>query len=895
MSQGCFLTRYAMVAVAGLWLVLSGGCADNSPEALYARAQAAADRSDYRAAVVDLKRLLKDAPGDQRFRWLLSQVYLEQGNPVAAEKELLRALELGVSRDSVVPMLARAYYEQGKHDDILTLSPTWLTTPSSQVRLAAFIALARLEQRRLDEARAVLDSVASSADADAYVEYARARLLSFESDREKALMAAEALTQRYPVFAPGWELVGDLHAIRKDMESASDAYDKVVELSPTSIEAIAKRGFTSLTLQRYELSRKDAESLVRLVPRFALGWYLQALVAYTAEDAPATVAESLDRVLNIDPEFLPALLLSATIEEERGGSEKGLKLAEQAVAIAPASIPARKLLAMMQLRSGNHALAEQTLKPMIDAGVEDLAVKRMMIAALSEQGRYGETIPLINGLLEARPDSALTQADGGIGLLVAGSQEAAMAALEAAQSLAPDSPEITRKIVEALLWHGDHARAELFARRALESKPADTGSWALLGSVQFAAGRHREALESYQRALEIEPGNTAAVRGASAIAMHDGRPADARNIIAEGIATNNEDSELFLQLAHIARQEEDWDTVDSALAEAIRLAPDSVQARTQLALRYLAKDQPEDALVALDPAITGNDAVALAVRSQALVQVERLPDARVTMERLVELRPKDVNANWRLAELYEVLGLDGDFGRQIAVVLDIAPAHLQAVIAAARRAFVQDNLWRASRLLDRLPADSTSPEVLKLRMAIARQEGDAAAALEYATRLVQAENSLANRILVSRALTAAGESLKSRQVLEEWLASHPDDVFAYLELAAISTARKDQQDAVRYLRRAVELAPENAIALNNLAWTLKDDRPEEAMAYAERAVAAAPDSAGILDTYAAVLAANARYDEALTVIDRLIESSPDSETLLSQRKAIEALAGETGD
>ena len=84
----------------------------------------------------------------------------------------------------------------------------------------------------------------------------------------------------------------------------------------------------------------------------------------------------------------------------------------------------------------------------------------------------------------------------------------------------------------------------------------------------------------------------------------------------------------------------------------------------------------------------------------------------------------------------------------------------------------------------------------------------------------------------------------------------------------------DQAAAALQLRRSAELDPTNVAILNNLAWQLATspdaalrDGPA-ALRWARRAVELAGENPGRLDTLAAALAENGQFDEALRVAEQ---------------------------
>ena len=68
------------------------------------------------------------------------------------------------------------------------------------------------------------------------------------------------------------------------------------------------------------------------------------------------------------------------------------------------------------------------------------------------------------------------------------------------------------------------------------------------------------------------------------------------------------------------------------------------------------------------------------------------------------------------------------------------------------------------------------------------------------------------------ALLVSGNATEADKAANEWLKAHPKDAAYRLHLGDIATARKDYPAAAQHYRSVVDQQPENALALNNLAW-----------------------------------------------------------------------------
>lgn len=72
----------------------------------------------------------------------------------------------------------------------------------------------------------------------------------------------------------------------------------------------------------------------------------------------------------------------------------------------------------------------------------------------------------------------------------------------------------------------------------LKTNPNDAASWVQLGNIHFDGGRHPEAIEAYEKALEIQPGNAAVLTDLGIMYRRTGKPKEAVKRFDEAIAAD---------------------------------------------------------------------------------------------------------------------------------------------------------------------------------------------------------------------------------------------------------------------------------------------------------------------------------------------------------------------
>jgi Flp pilus assembly protein TadD len=110
----------------------------------------------------------------------------------------------------------------------------------------------------------------------------------------------------------------------------------------------------------------------------------------------------------------------------------------------------------------------------------------------------------------------------------------------------------------------------------------------------------------------------------------------------------------------------------------------------------------------------------------------------------------------------------------------------------------------------------------------------------------------------------------ARRQLTGILSSKGENTQAEQWLGMLEASTGNQAAAVKYFRKVLENKPDNAVALNNLAYLLSEngDQTEEPLRYAQRAVELDPRNPEFVDTLGWVLFRRGVYEGAVTHLER---------------------------
>jgi len=181
------VTRLAVAATLAASALLAG-CKSDTPESLLADAKQLQQKGDRKGAQIQLKNALAKDPNNGEARYQLGKLSLQMGDPVSAEKEARRALELKYKPQDSELLLAEALLRLGDLQKMLDESEKFQQSPA----MLAFRGEALIGLRKLDEAKkqfqSALDAEPNSADALTGM----ARLAAIGNDLE----GARALTEQ---------------------------------------------------------------------------------------------------------------------------------------------------------------------------------------------------------------------------------------------------------------------------------------------------------------------------------------------------------------------------------------------------------------------------------------------------------------------------------------------------------------------------------------------------------------------------------------------------------------------------------------------------------------------------------------------------------------------------
>jgi Flp pilus assembly protein TadD len=124
------------------------------------------------------------------------------------------------------------------------------------------------------------------------------------------------------------------------------------------------------------------------------------------------------------------------------------------------------------------------------------------------------------------------------------------------------------------------------------------------------------------------------------------------------------------------------------------------------------------------------------------------------------------------------------------------------------------------------------------------------------------------------ALREGGGGSEADKFAANWLKEHAKDGEFRLYLAQGASKRKDYTSAIHHYRILLDIYPNNAILLNNLAWAAGRSKDPAALEYAEKANNLAPDQPAIMDTLGTLLVEQGDIGRGVELLQKAASLAP---------------------
>lgn len=866
-------------AVAAIAVLLLAACGRDSPDALVKSARDYVAKGDSSAAVIQLRNALQKAPDNAEGRYLLGTLLTQRGDYAGAVKELRRALELGYPKDQTLPALARALVGDGDAKELVAeFGATTLASADAQAAFKATLGEALLSLGKRQEAEAAFTAALAVRPDSAYALLGVATLRAASGDLVASNKIVDGVLARPDAPPEASLLKAQLLYSEGRLDEARGTLEKLLETKPDLL--LARYRLASLLIGQGDLERAKAqvEAIRKVAKQDPRAYYLDALIASRRDDLPAA-REAIQQVLKGAPQYVPGLLLAGEIEYRAKQFNQARDYLDKVLKEVPGLPYAERLLAATYLRLGDPARAVEHLQPLLSRGYKDPQLMAIAGEAYLAVGNFPTAAQYFTQATTLAPKSVAARTRLGQVRFAEGDTEGAIRDLEAASALDPNVAPADLVLVANFLRQRDFEQALATVARLEKKQPNSPLVYNLRGVVYLAKRDVAAARASFERALQIQSDYLPAVSNLALLDRLDKKPDAARKRFEAILEKEPKNEQALLALANLVQSlGGDPNEIESLLKKAVTVNPQSMNARAALVTFYLRKGDSKQAQLAAQEANDAlpNDARTLELLGQVQLATGDSTLAVGTFNKLVAARPGTVEP---LILLARALVLAKDYDRAVeklreALVIkpDLFDANREIVaIYAGSNRFEQ--ALQEVKALQRQRPNEARVYVLAGDLWVTQQKWSEAESA-YSAALKRAPDDAAIVTKLHAATSNAGKASAADAAADNWLRGHPKDVVVRSYLAAQALRKRDYKTAARYYQAIVAQQPENALALNNLAWVSGELNDPKALSYGEKALSLAPNNAAVLDTVGMLLLKKGAVAEGLEKVRQAAQLAP---------------------
>lgn len=854
------------------------GACSQKPEIMLASAKDYLIKNDSNAAIIQIKNVLQTNPNNSEARFLLGDTLLDVGDPVGAETELRKALNLSYPSDAAIPLLAQAMLAQGQSKKLIEeFAHTELTLPRARASLKMSLASAYAAQNKFSLAETALNAAVMEDPNYAPARIAQVRQKAATGNFDGALIQIDEVISKSSQNADAWKLKGDILQFGKNqIENALAAYRQANEIKPNFLPS--QVAIATLLLKNGDLigAKVQIEKLNQIAHNSPQVKYLEALLAYRNNDFKSA-KELLQFVLKSAPNNVQSLQLAGAVEFQLNAPAAAEGYLSKALQSLPTSISTRHLLAMTYLRSGRSTKAIAILQPILDQENVDSELLFVAGEAFLQNGDLKQAEKYFEDAVRQSPQDGRKKTALALTHIMLGSADASFDELKNI-TISDSGVTADLALISVHMKRQEFEKALIAIGNLEKKQPNKPLAFFLRAQALLAMRNNSDARKNFEHALTLDPDFFGAVAGLARMDLNENKSDIAKRRFESVVARNPKNNQAWLALAELAAR------TGASPGEIIKLITNSITANPS--------DQASRLALTKFHLLNKNSKQALLSAQNA---VAALPDSAEVLEALGLAQQASGELNQAIVSFGKLSGMQ-----------PLSPVpHLRLAYAHYAK---KDNEAARNSLRKALSIRSDFIEAQRLLIAMDMEKKDSKAALETARTIQQqrpkdavgyllegniyiSQKNWTNAIGIFRAglkrINTTELAIKLHSILltsnknEEadkfsyiWQKEHPKDTAFFFYLGDMAIASQKYDLAEKYYIAVTQLQPDNASAYNNLAWLSSKLDTDAALDYAEKANSLAPNRPLFMDTMATLLSNKGDHVKAIALQTRALALQP---------------------
>ncbi len=867
-----------LVASSFAFFLTSCDVFNKTTEQYLSASQAYFRKGEYTASLIEIKNAIQQDSTNPQLRQFSAQVYLKLGKVIEAEAALNKAVVLGADKNLITPLHAQLLHQQRQYKQLLDLKIPETLADNDQSSVLVYKGFAAAELNELEVAKAFYQQSIHLNAQNLLAQRGFVMLYVSQGLLDQALRLINQLIEQYPLDSELMSLQGDVYVSNQQFNAALASYANAAALPQSNYDLnIAKHALVCVRKNDIECARKDLSELEKKASGYFMTAYVRGLLAIKQQRWKDALVSMTD-ALAMNPELTPAYYFSglSSFQQQHYGS--AINHLSRFVSRQSDSVNGRHLLSLSQLQEGHLESAKITLQPIIKSGITDPSIDVLLGQIEYSLGNIPESVAHFKHRVELQPESAIAHAQLGMKLLASGDKSSGLNELGIALELAPDLLQAGQVSVMEYLGSGQFDKAQVLINKMRIAKPGSTEILNLQALLHMHKGEPKQAKKFFSQALKKTPGDPTASLNFASLLLNQGDVEKTIQLYQTILKYHPHHIQTHLKLAEFDLKFGNDIKAEQRLLDLIAKQTDALEPRLMLAQYYLVSGRVDALTEILEPVsqLYPKDQRLLKLSAEGSLASGLSGQAKLAARALVDLAPDSANAHWLLArvafaENNKILG-KAQLKNTLRLEPDYIPAQIVRIKILAENKQEKQAIAELQRLNQQAPGDA---RVISVAGWMAMHAADFNQSVGLYRQAFSISATSANVLDLAKAQWQAGQQENAISTIEDWTIKHPEDVKAQFYLAMNFQQMGLDRDATARFSRVLQFEPDNVVALNNLAWLLRNENSIKALQSIEKAIELEPDNVQLLDTLGMVLLQKGDITKALRVFQRIAKAHPD--------------------
>ncbi len=455
---------------------------------------------DARKTIKAIENRIPKHPLAKYFRAFIA---LQENDYDKAKALLLGVLGMLPTHAESLLLLSRIHYDEGQLEQAKEYISTFLASHPNHLPAIKLLSVIRLALQQTDEAITALEDLSGDVELDSQL---MVLLGSAHIDNGDIASGMELLKQAAllePDVAPIHTqlAIGNLKA--GNTEVAISELESAIQLDPELVQAEIMLILTYIDNEKLDDALLAAESMNKKNPESPLAVNLIGAV-YLEKGDSKTARKYFEQALELDSNFIPALVNIARLELSSATPESAQALYERVLGIDENNVEALIYMAQVESQKRNFEQVETYLKRARETAPGSLRPKILLARYFQETGNYQEMLALASEAHDIAPEDPETLLLLGEAQRLNNRATASIDTLQSLVKLRPDSHSALYQLSLTQFRAGEINLAKKSLMEILDSDPNHVGALLSLSRIHTVEKQFRLAEEYTERVRKIE-------------------------------------------------------------------------------------------------------------------------------------------------------------------------------------------------------------------------------------------------------------------------------------------------------------------------------------------------------------------------------------------------------